>query len=229
METLKRWFREEYPDGLHILWLIRYELEALWVRLSARFSPRHRQQVRALRQARSLKINIASGPLKSPGWTNVDASPNADVRLDLRQKLPLTSGSAAMIFSEHFLDHLEYPHTARRFLAECLRILEPGGRVRFVLHDAERMCRAYVDRDVDYFRRSQEMQDTLVGTINLMFRFNGFHKFIYDFETLEKLLLEVGFSRVLRCEWKKSEVPGLAQDFDQEAREVLSMYVEAVK
>lgn len=229
MKNLKTWFREDYPDGLQILWLIRYEVQGLLVRAGAWLSPSHRRRLRATRKSSHLKLNIASGSLKSAGWLNVDASPNADLRIDLRQNLPITSGSVSLIFSEHFLDHLEYPNTARRFLAECLRVLEPGGRMRLVLHDAEALCRAYVNRDTEYFRLSGETTTNLVEAVNSTFRFNGFHKFIYDFETLEKLLLEVGFSRVIRCQFRQSEIPELVQDFDQVARGVLSMYVEALE
>ena len=34
-----------------------------------------------------------------------------------------------MIYSEHFLEHLDYPGDANRFLAECYRLLEPSGLI----------------------------------------------------------------------------------------------------
>lgn len=226
---LKRWLQEDHPDLLMALRLLRYELAAWWVTGCGRLSPQRRRSLAALRRQRGLKLNIASGPVKLDGWINVDSAPSADVRMDLRRPLPLSDDSVSLIFCEHFADHLQFPLVARRFLRECRRVLEPGGRARFVLHDAEGLVRAYLDRDVEYFRVAEELTPTLMEAVNKLFRFNGFHQFLYDFETFERLLREAGFSRVIRCRFRESEVPELARDFDHPSRPVMSMYVEAVK
>ena len=65
--------------------------------------------------------------------------------LDLRKPLPLTDGSASVVYSEHFLEHLG-ADDARRFLAECRRVLRPGGLCHVVVPDAGRHVREYARR-----------------------------------------------------------------------------------
>src|SRR5215475_1447361 len=73
----------------------------------------HRTGVRAARRKMwngSLKLNIGCGPNVKTGWTNIDLSGHADLHLDLREPLPFGDSSASIVYSEHFLEHLEYPH-----------------------------------------------------------------------------------------------------------------------
>jgi|AmaraimetFIIA100_FD_contig_123_66336_length_958_multi_3_in_0_out_1_2 predicted SAM-dependent methyltransferase len=45
----------------------------------------------------------------------------------MRQPIPLPDGCASLIYSEHFFEHLDYPHDALQFLSESYRILEESG------------------------------------------------------------------------------------------------------
>jgi predicted SAM-dependent methyltransferase len=134
-----------------------------------------------------------------------------------------------MIFTEHFLDHLQFPHVVGRFLNECFRILEPGGRLRIIVHDAELLARAYLARDEDFFRRAMRGVPPLVQTVNAIFRFNGFHQFIYDFEAMAMVLRKAQFETVVRSSFRGSELSELNLDSDEPDREVQSLYVEAIK
>jgi predicted SAM-dependent methyltransferase len=226
--TWPKWIRE-YPDIVRILRLVRYEWRSWTAHWIGKAAPRQRTTLKSLHHARGLKLNIASGGTNFPGWLNIDASSAADIRMDLRRCLPLPNGSVSLIFCEHFCDHLEFPTVISRFLAECHRVLEPGGRARFVLHDAEDLVRAYLDRDVRYFDIAEETTPTLMQAVNKLFRFNDSHQFLYDYETFEKLLREAGFARVIRCSFRQSEIAELARDYDLPSREVMSMYVEAIR
>jgi predicted SAM-dependent methyltransferase len=180
-------------------------------------------------------VHIASGPLPLPGWINVDASPQADLRLDLRRRLPYASASVAFIFTEHFVDHLQFPDSVSTFLRECQRVLKPGGAMRVVVHDGERLLRKYIEKDADFFTRLGECAlidsttNTLMEVVNNVFRFNGAHQFIYDFETLEAQLLAAGFSSVQRSSYRGSSFSDLNVDSDLPDRAVQSLYVDAIK
>jgi SAM-dependent methyltransferase len=80
------------------------------------------------RSARGLKVNVGCGPNPKIGWLNIDLSDTADVTLDLREPIPVPDGSCVIIYSEHFFEHLDYPGDAMRFLSECHRLLEAGGK-----------------------------------------------------------------------------------------------------
>lgn len=228
-DRVRDWLRHDRPDLLRIGWLARYEMESAWVDLRGRLSPRQRSLLRQLRGERGLKLHIASGPARKAGWINVDGAADADVRLDLRKPLPFASESVALIFTEHFLDHLQYPDVVGRFLAECHRVLEPGGRLRAVMHDAELVARAYLNRDEQFFRVAMGGSPPLVETVNLIFRFNGFHQFIYDYAAAKHVMERAGFERVFQSSCCGSEIPELNLDSTQPDRTVQSLYVEAVK
>jgi hypothetical protein len=49
-----------------------------------------------------LKLNIGCGPTRKEGWLNIDLSPGAELPLDMRERIPLSDGSATIIYSEHF-------------------------------------------------------------------------------------------------------------------------------
>jgi predicted SAM-dependent methyltransferase len=226
---LRRFFLEEQPDLLRLARLARYELDAATIHLRGLASPAQRRTLAELRRQRGLRVQIAGGLDKQSGWINVDAATSADVRLDLRKGLPFADGSVALIFCEHFLDHLAYPHASRRVLRECVRVLEPNGRLRLVLHDAERIARAFADRDADFFRDAVAPGIPIAEAVNLLFRFDGFHQFLYDFPVLESHLLEAGFAEVIRSSFRGSVVPELNLDVDHPNRWVQSLYVEAIR
>jgi predicted SAM-dependent methyltransferase len=93
------------------------------------------------------KINLACGGVfvSGNGWLNFDYSASHPVvqRADLLNSLPLPCNDASLVYSSHFLEHIPV-NMVHGFLAECLRILAPGGVLRLVLPDLENLCRAYM-------------------------------------------------------------------------------------
>ena len=77
-----------------------------------------------------LRLHLGCGPKTKNGWINIDLSPEADITLDLREPLPFLADSCAIIYSEHFLEHVDYPEQTQLFLKECYRVLEPGGVIQ---------------------------------------------------------------------------------------------------
>lgn len=234
--SLRNWLQARHPDLLGILRLTRWEWELARVRLISRFSPRQIRLRRKFRSTRGLKVHLACGPNRVEGWVNIDGTPDADLRIDLRSRIPLPSGSAACIFAEHFLDHLQHPDSVGALLRECHRLLQPGGTMRAVVHDGEMLMRAYAAMDTEFFRRVVETgtfaldgESLRLEVINEVFRYSGTHKFIYDFETLEKAFLRAGFGSVQRSSFRGSPVPEHNLDLDLPDREFQSLYVEAVK
>lgn len=229
MPGLKSRFKEGFPDLVRIGRLVKYEADAFRATAFGALSLSRRRKLGAVRSGDHLKLHLASGPAPRAGWLNLDVATSADVRIDLRRRFPLPDGCAALLFSEHFCDHVEYPHVIGRVLAECHRLLEPGGVARFVLHDAKELCAAYANDDPEYFVRGEYDGMRPIEAVNELFRFNDFHQFLYDFDLFRDLLLAAGFSAVTRCKFKESSRIELLLDFDLESRDALSMYVEAMK
>jgi predicted SAM-dependent methyltransferase len=212
----------------------RFEMAMLGVRIRHRLAGRKAFGT-------NLLVNLGCGASGKPGWINVDgaAADNVAVVYDLRRRVPLPSDSAKGIFCEHMLEHLDYVDEVPRFIAECFRILQPGGVLRLVVPDAEKYLLAYANGGweglnairpllpgrVDPF--SAHTFQTRMELINQVFHQGGQHKFAYDWETIENLLHKGGFARVLRCGYQVGSSPELCIDKAERAPE--SLYVEAIK
>jgi len=147
-----------------------------------------------------LKINFGSGTYPLPGWVNVDADPacNPDVVADLSSfPLPFEDGCAQYLHSEDFFDQLDADQ-AFAFLAECRRILVPGGVMRLLTPDLHRLADLYVRGDPELMRlwsdfvRIPLRTGSLCEIMNLAMRLGG-HTFLWDAPTLTRVLAEHGF------------------------------------
>ena len=197
-----------------------------------RISHYHRiglRQVRRRSWSRPAKINLGSGKVLKEGFLNVDMFPGGDLTLDLRRKFPFESNCCNMIFSEHCIEHFDYPRTASLLFSECFRILKPGGILRFSIPDTEWPLIDYAKGpDAGYFSACREQGwwrpsycTTRLEHINYHFRQGGQHLFAYDEETARKALEGVGFQDVRRVSFDP--------DLDSNHREVGSLFMSARK
>lgn len=185
----------------------------------------HRRSVRRAARfgGRELRLNIGCGRDIRVGWVNIDLNPQADLRLDLRECLPFPDASAAVIYSEHFFEHLEY-EDARRFLAESRRVLQPGGLFSVGVPDTEWPLKAYASSDEEYFVFVRNGHHpawcrTRLQNINYHFRQGREHKYAYDLETLTQMLHEAGFASIARRAFDRA--------LDNPRRERGTLYVDA--
>lgn len=216
--------------SVEVLQQIRFELTLRGIAARARLSRRQRALVKRIHdeKERGLKVNLGSGPLPTPGWLNIDGFfDSADLIQVFGAPLELPDGCARFVFSEHVLEHLDYPGAARTFLEEAFRLLEPGGWVRIVVPDAERVIEAYVKRDTALLASLAPGETTAIGAVNRIFREGGFHRYAWDYETLEGELLRAGFVEVERSSFRGGQPAELQIDFEEEARILQSLYVEA--
>lgn len=88
-----------------------------------------------------MKLNIGCGNHYADGWVNVDIDQTdevcPDVQADLVAGLPFPDGVAKRIYLGHVLEHLD-PTALPAALAECARLLAPGGALMIVGPDCDR-------------------------------------------------------------------------------------------
>ena len=91
------------------------------------------------------KLNVGCGSRFREDWENIDfVSHSKNVRQhDLTTGLPYPDFSFDVVYSSHVIEHLTLPQL-RDFLAECHRVLKPGGILRLVFPDLEEIARNYL-------------------------------------------------------------------------------------
>jgi SAM-dependent methyltransferase len=164
------------------------------------------------------KLHLGCGPIVLPGWLNADLRPRRpeQIFIDVQERLPFDDASLDYVFSEHMIGDLTYAQTAAT-LAECRRVLRPGGRLRISTPSLARLAELYspdasgvhgryvawaVDEFVDW------ADAPLPGlVINNLFQE---HRFVYDPATLRHLLARAGFAGVVDVPYGESTDPHLA-------------------
>jgi predicted SAM-dependent methyltransferase len=167
------------------------------------------------------KLQLGTGSNVYEGWLNTDIYDfmrrNDVVYLDARKRFPLPNSSFDAVFSEHMIEHMTYAD-GLGCLAECWRVLRPGGRIRVATPSLDRLVRLYEPELTDlqgrYLRWSidtfvHDADAYLPGfVLNNFFRDWG-HQFIYDERTLRHALEAVGFVDVEEWPLAKSGDPQL--------------------
>ena len=157
------------------------------------------------------RVQIGGGGHSIPGFLNIDITPPADLIWDVREGIPLADRSAEFVFSEHFLEHIDYPRSAMLYVREVHRILKPGGQVVTGVPDAGFILNAHRGHDRDVFDEMRERWyanrigleiDTYLDLVNYVFRdqdddatYNP-HYWAYDREKLTSMFTAAGFIKV---------------------------------
>lgn len=171
-----------------------------------------------------IKLHLGSGNVLKQGYVNVDNSNKGCLALDLRETLPFADKSVSDIYSEHLWEHLPEKYAIQLF-EESFRVLVPGGKISTGVPDGQVLLESYVNKlPIEEFRlidpTDLPAQPTRMQMVNQLFRrFN--HQYIYDFETMEKTLKEIGFENISRRSFN--------QESDSEHRREWTLYVDAYK
>lgn len=91
-------------------------------------------------------LNVGCGRCYHNDWTNIDlvASGPGVRQYDLRRGIPCDDSSFDAVYHSHVLEHIT-PEGATPMLAECFRVLRPGGVIRVVVPNLEQIARVYLD------------------------------------------------------------------------------------
>jgi len=187
-----------------------------------------------------LNIGCSSKPVNQE-WLHLDLmGEHADgvMAHDCRFPLPFADNQFEGVFSEHFLEHLEYSYEALNFVKEVFRVLKKGGVFRVIVPDCGAYFFAYAkegDRDVEKLRGCVNGRDPWFGVhyqtkmelLNVVIRQGSEHKFCYDKETLELLLRRAGFRDIKQMPCND----GIRKELliDRADRVSESLRIEAVK
>jgi len=153
---------------------------------------------------------------------------------NLAKGIPFADQTFDVVYHSHLLEHIDREYAAG-FLADCFRVLKPGGVIRVVVPDLEQLGRRYVRSleeadpasSADYKDALEQMLDQMVPRIpreraqrNAVVRMlenifvgdtdrNGaLHRWMYDRFSLGRLLEDAGFTKVAVLDHNRSAIAG---------------------
>lgn len=107
-------------------------------------------------------LNVGCGRKYDPSWVNIDMNPSSPdvINCNLLKGIPFPDNSFDVIYHSQVLEHFG-KDTASAFLAECYRVLRPGGILRVVVPDLENIAEQYLAN----LKQASE-NDTAVNALN---------------------------------------------------------------
>jgi predicted SAM-dependent methyltransferase len=150
---------------------------------------------------------------------------------DVSRRIPEPDRSVEVLYSSHMIEHLDRDQAAH-FLKEARRVLVSGGMIRLAVPNIRYHVDNYLqDKDADRFIDktclTQPSSKTLLDKLKYLWVGNRCHQWMYDGESLSKLLAEAGFQQpqVMEPGTTMIQEPG---QLNLREREPESVFVEAV-
>lgn len=189
------------------------------------------------------KLHIGCGKRCFPGkdWIHIDGGDydHLDIKTDDLFILPFEIDSVDLIYCSHVLEYYDRTE-ADVLLKSWYRLLKSGGVLRLAVPDFRVMSLLYSNtmEFLDWDLPTVELDDILgplYGKMKMGDKFI-YHRTVYDFMSLAKLLRDVGFSNVKHYDWHKTdhaEFDDHSQAYlphmDKENGVLISLNVEATK
>jgi SAM-dependent methyltransferase len=196
-----------------------------------------------------MKIHFGAFNCPVEGWTNTDITPHLYIArvprlawvlhkvgkmpldryrdhqrgsfsqlryLNVCKRWPFHDNSADAIFSSHVVEHLTL-RGARNCLANAYRVLKSGGVLRIVVPDLDAYIAEYskqnaYDWAISLFEADQVAEKNM-------------HHFMYNCESMAKIMNEAGFSDIRRLSYRVGSCP----DLDRLDNRPDSLFMEAIK
>jgi predicted SAM-dependent methyltransferase len=173
------------------------------------------------------RLNWGCGAHVAPGWINSDVKDEAGVDLvaDIREGLPLASGSIDYAVSIHALPEFPYPELVP-VLEELRRVLRAGGTLRLALPDLRRGIDAYLAQDESYFKVGTDEVSSLGGRFVVQMLWYGYSRSLFTADFAIELLEKAGFVDIAECSFGVT-ASGIPEIVELDNREDESIFVEA--
>ena len=181
-----------------------------------------------------IKLNLGASPIWSKdSWHTLDHKLTESTETAIAgdaSNIKLPDESCDVVFCSHVFEHI--PHTRLPMvLAEINRVLRPDGILRILTPDLEKVAKAYVEKDEEFFRQAKEEdeslrtdlgfggmmmnfivspgQDTALFDRNLKQFIAGYaHLYSYDYSMLAMMFEKLGYApqKVGFCESEITEL-----------------------
>lgn len=145
-----------------------------------------------------MKLHLGCGKRYIPGFIHIDAIdyPHVDHVTTIDNLSFIADNSIDLIYNCHVLEHFKRREVIK-VLSEWKRVLKPSGTLRISVPDFGALCTVY-----QKYGEIDLVVGALFGRQDYLY---NIHYNVFDFNSLEKILEEVGFYNVHRYEWRETE------------------------
>ena len=176
-----------------------------------------------------MKLHLGCGKRFIPGFVHIDAVeyPHVDHVATIDNLGFIGSDTVDLIYTCHVLEHFRRKDVAR-VLREWLRVLKPGGVMRISVPDFARLC--------DVYQKHKDINLVIGPIFGRQDYLYNIHYNVFDEQSLGALLIECGYERPQRYDWRNTEhadIDDYSQAYvphmDKENGVLISLNVEARK
>lgn len=182
-----------------------------------------------------MKLHLGSGKRYIPGFIHIDVDdlPHIKYRHDIRSLPMIKNNSVDLIYFSHGIEYFDREEI-KGVLAEWKRVLKSKGKLRLAVPDFESLVKVYL---------KYKKLDKAIGPLYGRWEINGasgktylYHKTVYDFKSIKKVLTDAGFISIKRYDWRNT----IHKDYDdysqayvphmkKDSGVLISLNVEAIK
>tara|TARA_R110000796_G_scaffold106618_1_gene217077 strand:+ start:11535 stop:12071 length:537 start_codon:yes stop_codon:yes gene_type:complete len=146
-----------------------------------------------------MKINLGCGKRNfGKDWIHIDGGDYEHLHSKDIRKLSFEDGVAGLIYASHIIEYFDREEIVP-ILKEWHRVLKPDGILQLAVPDFAVMAKLYDSGNY----KLENFLGPLYGRM-LMGNSVIYHRTVYDFYCLKRLLLEVGYKNVKRYDWRET-------------------------
>jgi len=128
---------------------------------------------------------------------------------DINNGIPFEDSTTKNIFTSHFIEHLT-KEQGENILKECYRVLKKEGILRIVCPSVDEEINT-IEEDILNYKKSRnpEVIQKYLTKESFGFKYHNrfaFHRHLYNFEELKRILLKIGFREVIEQEFRKGKI-----------------------
>jgi len=143
-----------------------------------------------------MKINLGCGKRNfGKDWIHIDGSKYPHI--DSHDIINFHYTNIDLIYASHVIEYFD-----REEIVKILKIwknkLKRNGILRIAVPDFKQINKLYLTKKFDL----DSFLGPLYGKMTMNDK-NIYHKTVYDFESLEKILLKSGFAKIRKWDWRK--------------------------
>ena len=179
-----------------------------------------------------MKINLGCGKRNfGDGWIHIDGSDYEHISSHDIVNLPFEDNTVDLLYASHVFEYFDRDEVVN-VLKKWKRVLKPNGVLRLAVPDFGACAKLYVNKNVPL----EKYVGMFYGKWQMTPTETIYHKTIYDYDSLKKVLEDNGFSNIQKWDWRKVEhghIDDYSQAYlphmDKENGSLISLNVEAFK